>query len=150
VPSRRHTPAWQAYPDHPGWRGAYEAEPPAAGSGYEGLADAEGEPAAVVVDQACTAHVDPEEELVAPVGVTALPDPGESPGQDGGTRQAPLDQPHPAVRDPPPAPAATGRTEQSRVLGELISLPSDVRNRALRRHGVTAFHDRYRPLLAGP
>lgn len=40
--------------------------------------------------------------------------------------------------------------EQSRALGELVRLPADIRDRALREHGTTAFHDRYRPLTAAP
>jgi 2-polyprenyl-6-methoxyphenol hydroxylase-like FAD-dependent oxidoreductase len=39
---------------------------------------------------------------------------------------------------------------QSRALAELVALPADVRDPALRQGGVTAFHDRYRPLLARP
>ncbi|MGZ4603207.1 MAG: hypothetical protein ACXV0U_06370 [Kineosporiaceae bacterium] len=38
---------------------------------------------------------------------------------------------------------------QSEALGQLVRLPPP-RDRALRERGVTAFRDRYRPLLTPP
>jgi 2-polyprenyl-6-methoxyphenol hydroxylase-like FAD-dependent oxidoreductase len=40
--------------------------------------------------------------------------------------------------------------EQSQALTDLVRLPALVRNRGLRDRGVSAFHDRYRPLVAAP
>jgi 2-polyprenyl-6-methoxyphenol hydroxylase-like FAD-dependent oxidoreductase len=40
--------------------------------------------------------------------------------------------------------------EQSRALGELVALPPNIRNGALRESGTTAFYERYRPLTATP
>jgi hypothetical protein len=40
--------------------------------------------------------------------------------------------------------------EQSQALTELVRLPAHIRNRGLRDRGVSAFHDRYRPLVAPP
>ena len=40
--------------------------------------------------------------------------------------------------------------EQSQALTDLVRLPAAVRDRGLRDHGVSAFHDRYRPLVAAP
>jgi 2-polyprenyl-6-methoxyphenol hydroxylase-like FAD-dependent oxidoreductase len=40
--------------------------------------------------------------------------------------------------------------EQSQALTDLVRLPSEVRDRALRERGARAFHDRYRPLVAAP
>jgi 2-polyprenyl-6-methoxyphenol hydroxylase-like FAD-dependent oxidoreductase len=39
---------------------------------------------------------------------------------------------------------------QSQALTELVRLPAHIRNRRLRDRGVSAFHDRYRPLVAPP
>ena len=39
---------------------------------------------------------------------------------------------------------------QSQALTDLVRLPALVRNRGLRDRGVSAFHDRYRPLVAAP
>jgi len=40
--------------------------------------------------------------------------------------------------------------EQSQALTELVDLPAQVRDRALRERGTSAFHDRYQPLTARP
>jgi hypothetical protein len=40
--------------------------------------------------------------------------------------------------------------EQSRALGELVRLPAEVRDPALREHGAAALADRYRPLVPEP
>jgi FAD-dependent urate hydroxylase len=40
--------------------------------------------------------------------------------------------------------------EQSQALTELVRLPALIRDRGLRERGVSAFHDRYRPLVAPP
>jgi hypothetical protein len=40
--------------------------------------------------------------------------------------------------------------EQSQALTELVRLPAPIRDRGLRERGVSAFHDRYRPLVAPP
>jgi 2-polyprenyl-6-methoxyphenol hydroxylase-like FAD-dependent oxidoreductase len=40
--------------------------------------------------------------------------------------------------------------EQSQALTELVRLPARVRDRGLRERGVSAFYDRYRPLVAAP
>jgi 2-polyprenyl-6-methoxyphenol hydroxylase-like FAD-dependent oxidoreductase len=40
--------------------------------------------------------------------------------------------------------------EQSQALAELVRLPARIRDRGLRERGVSAFHDRYRPLVAPP
>jgi hypothetical protein len=40
--------------------------------------------------------------------------------------------------------------EQSQALTDLVRLPAAVRDRGLRDRGVSAFHDRYRPLVAAP
>jgi hypothetical protein len=40
--------------------------------------------------------------------------------------------------------------EQSRALTELVGLPAEVRDRALRERGTSAFYDRYRPLTGTP
>jgi 2-polyprenyl-6-methoxyphenol hydroxylase-like FAD-dependent oxidoreductase len=40
--------------------------------------------------------------------------------------------------------------EQSQALTELVRLPARIRDRGLRERGVSAFHDRYRPLVAPP
>jgi FAD-dependent urate hydroxylase len=40
--------------------------------------------------------------------------------------------------------------KQSQALTELVRLPARIRDRGLRERGVSAFHDRYRPLLAAP
>jgi FAD-dependent urate hydroxylase len=40
--------------------------------------------------------------------------------------------------------------EQSRALGDLVRLPADIRDRALREQGTAAFYERYRPLTAVP
>jgi 2-polyprenyl-6-methoxyphenol hydroxylase-like FAD-dependent oxidoreductase len=40
--------------------------------------------------------------------------------------------------------------EQSQALTELVGLPAEVRDRALREHGTSAFYDRYRPLTDMP
>jgi hypothetical protein len=40
--------------------------------------------------------------------------------------------------------------EQSQALTELVRLPAPIRDRGLRERGVSAFHDRYRPLAAPP
>ncbi|MGZ4626624.1 MAG: hypothetical protein ACXV3S_10120 [Kineosporiaceae bacterium] len=42
-----------------------------------------------------------------------------------------------------------GVRRQSEALGQLVRLPPP-RDRALRERGVTAFRDRYRPLLTPP
>jgi hypothetical protein len=49
--------------------------------------------------------------------------------------------------------AAPGRLDaraESQVLTELVRLPARIRDRGLRERGVSAFHDRYRPLVAPP
>jgi 2-polyprenyl-6-methoxyphenol hydroxylase-like FAD-dependent oxidoreductase len=40
--------------------------------------------------------------------------------------------------------------EQSQALGDLVRLPADIRDRALREHGMTTFYERYGPLTAAP
>jgi hypothetical protein len=40
--------------------------------------------------------------------------------------------------------------EQSQALTELVRLPAPIRDRGLRERGVSAFRDRYRPLVAPP
>ena len=40
--------------------------------------------------------------------------------------------------------------EQSHALTELVRLPAPIRDRGLRERGVSAFHHRYRPLIAPP
>ena len=40
--------------------------------------------------------------------------------------------------------------EQSQALTELVRLPARVRDRGLRERDVSAFYDRYRPLVAAP
>jgi 2-polyprenyl-6-methoxyphenol hydroxylase-like FAD-dependent oxidoreductase len=40
--------------------------------------------------------------------------------------------------------------EQSQALTELVRLPARIRDPGLRERGVSAFHDRYRPLVAPP
>jgi len=40
--------------------------------------------------------------------------------------------------------------EQSQALTELVGLPAEVRDRAIRERGTSAFYDRYRPLTARP
>ena len=40
--------------------------------------------------------------------------------------------------------------QQSSTLGDFIRLPAHICDRALREHGTTGFHDRYRPLVALP
>lgn len=40
--------------------------------------------------------------------------------------------------------------EQSQALTELVRLPARIRDRGLRDRGASAFHDRYRPLVAPP
>jgi 2-polyprenyl-6-methoxyphenol hydroxylase-like FAD-dependent oxidoreductase len=48
------------------------------------------------------------------------------------------------------APRVAWVRDQSQALGELVGLPAEIRDRALRTHGTAAFHDRYRPLVAAP
>jgi 2-polyprenyl-6-methoxyphenol hydroxylase-like FAD-dependent oxidoreductase len=48
------------------------------------------------------------------------------------------------------APRVAWVRDQSQALGELVGLPTEIRDRALRTHGTAAFHDRYRPLVAAP
>jgi 2-polyprenyl-6-methoxyphenol hydroxylase-like FAD-dependent oxidoreductase len=40
--------------------------------------------------------------------------------------------------------------EQSQALAELVRQPARVRDRGPRDRGASAFHDRYRPLIAAP
>jgi 2-polyprenyl-6-methoxyphenol hydroxylase-like FAD-dependent oxidoreductase len=40
--------------------------------------------------------------------------------------------------------------DQSQALAELVGLPAEIRDRALRERGTSAFHDRYRPLTDMP
>jgi 2-polyprenyl-6-methoxyphenol hydroxylase-like FAD-dependent oxidoreductase len=40
--------------------------------------------------------------------------------------------------------------EQSQALTQLVGLPAEIRDRALRERGASAFHDRYRPLADMP
>ena len=40
--------------------------------------------------------------------------------------------------------------EQSQALTDLVRLPAPVRERGPRDRGVSAFRDRYRPLIAAP
>jgi 2-polyprenyl-6-methoxyphenol hydroxylase-like FAD-dependent oxidoreductase len=40
--------------------------------------------------------------------------------------------------------------QQSQAVAEFLRLPANIRNAALRAHGDTALHDRFRPLIAPP
>jgi 2-polyprenyl-6-methoxyphenol hydroxylase-like FAD-dependent oxidoreductase len=40
--------------------------------------------------------------------------------------------------------------EQSRAVGNMLGMPPQVRNAALREHGKRAFHERFEPLIAAP
>jgi 2-polyprenyl-6-methoxyphenol hydroxylase-like FAD-dependent oxidoreductase len=39
---------------------------------------------------------------------------------------------------------------QSQALGDLVRLPSAVRDAALAEHGTASFYDRFRPLITAP